>query len=200
MRKLTEEELNKEWVTFWGNMEKCGLSTYFPNEKSEKLRADLSRASCALTEDTGVSFPGALLLHINLLTAIAKKMAKMISGTFNIDEYSLLKVCCLQHLSKIEMYIENPDEWYRNKRGQNYVFADLPGRLKFGERSILLATNNGITFTPEEWEAMECMDKAGESEGTSGAGRFDCILSTIVRQANELAYAIEKERHKKGIF
>lgn len=188
MRKLTEDEFNKEWVTFYGNLERVGLSKYYD---TEKLQAQLKEASGALSEDTGIAYPGALICHINLFTAIAQRIAKMVAGTFNIDEKSLLKVCILQHLSKIYMYVPNDNEWRMKNLGENFKFAELDGNLKFGERSIYCATLHGITFTPEEWEAMESLDKAKENNNMKFA---ECILSTIVRQANELAYAIEKER------
>ena len=92
------------------------------------------------------------------------------------------------------MYEKNDNEWRMKNLGENFKFAELEGNLKFGERSIYCATNHGITFTPNEWEAMESLDKAKENNGMKYA---ECILSTIVRQANELAYAIEKERNKK---
>lgn len=189
MRKLTDEEFNKEWVTFCGNMEKVGITK---NYNLEKLESQLRCASGALSEDTGIAYPGALICHINLFTAIAQRISKMVAGTFAIDEKSLLKVCLLQHLSKIYMYQPNDNEWRVKNLGENFKFAELEGNLKFGERSIYCASLHGITFTPNEWEAMECMDKAKESNGMKYA---ECILSTIIRQANELAYAIEKERN-----
>lgn len=191
MRKLTNDEFTKEWVTFCGNFEKAGLVN---NYDLEKLENQLKCASGALSEDTGIAFPGALICHINLFTAIAQRISKMVAGTFAIDEKSLLKVCLLQHLSKIYMYEPNDNDWRVKNLGENFKFAELEGNLKFGERSIYCASLHGVTFTPNEWEAMESMDKAKESNGMKYA---ECIISTIVRQANELAYAIEKERNKK---
>ena len=190
MRNLTEDKFNREWVTFYGNLEKAGLTEYY---NTEKLQEQLKNASGALSDDTGIAYPGALICHINLFTAIAQRISKMVAGTFSIDEKSLLKVCLLQHLSKIYMYVPNDNEWRMKNLGENFKFAELDGNLKFGERSIHCATTHGIIFTAEEWEAMESMDKAKESNGMKYA---ECILSTIIRQANELAYAIEKERVK----
>lgn len=190
---INSENLEKEFTTFWNGMQFCGLSNYYNNEDIEVLQKQLFSATCALNEDTGCSYPGSLLVHINLATALAQRIAKMISGTFSIDDESLVKVCLLMHLSKIEMYIPNDNQWEIEKRGLNYKFAELSGKLKFGERSILNAMNKGIKLTAEEFEAIKCLDN--EKEGNSKYG--DCIMSTIVRQANELAYAIEKEKYNK---
>lgn len=190
---LTEEKFNQEWVTFWGNMQLANLAEHF-NE--ETLKQDLKDAAGALSIETGLAYPGALIVHINLFTSIAERLAKMVCGTFpNITREQLVKVCCLQHLSKIEMYEANDNQWEIDKRGFLYKFVDLEGCLKFGERSALTAMNAGVKLTPTEFEAICSLDKDGE-DAKNRKYMVD-ILSMIVRQANELAYAIERERLTK---
>ena len=67
--------------------------------------------------------------------------------------------------------------------------------MKFGERSALNALNAGVKLTPTEFEAICSLDKDGE-DAKNRKYMVD-ILSMIVRQANELAYAIERERLNK---
>ncbi len=190
---LSEENFNKEWVTFWGNMQLANLLDHFD---VEKLKADLKEAAGALSLETGLAYPGALIVHINLFTNIAERLAKMVCGTFpGITREQLAKVCCLQHLSKIEMYEKNDNQWEVEKRGFIYKFAETEGCLKFGERSALNAMNAGVKLTPTEFEAICCLDKDGED--AKNCKYVVDILSTIVRQANELAYAIERERFNK---
>ena len=190
---LTEEQFNQEWVTFWGNMCLTALNEHF-NE--EGLKGQLKNAAGALSVDTGLAYPGALIVHINLFTNIAERLARMVCGTIpNVTREQLVKVCCLQHLSKIEMYEANDNQWEIEKRGFIYKFAETEGCLKFGERSALYAMDAGIKLTPIEFEAICSLDKDGE-EAKNRKYMVD-ILSTIVRQANELAYAIERERFNK---
>lgn len=190
---LSEENFNKEWVTFWGNMQSVGLSGYW-NE--DGLKESLKTAPGALSIETGLAYPGALIVHINLFSSIAERLAKMVCGTFpRITKEQLLKVCLIQHLSKIEMYEPNDNQWEIDKRGFAYKFAELEGCLKFGERSALEALNRGVTLSPVEFEAICSLDKDGE-EARNRKYVVD-ILTTIVRQANELAYAIERERLNK---
>ena len=190
---LTEENFNKEWVTFWGNMCLTALNEHF-NE--EDLKEQLKIAAGALSIDTGLAYPGALLVHINLFTNIAERLARMVCGTFpNITKEQLIKICCLQHLSKIEMYEPNDNQWEIEKRGLIYKFAETEGCLKFGERSALNALNAGVKLTPTEFEAICSLDKDGEE--AKSRKYIVGILATIVRQANELAYAIERERFNK---
>lgn len=190
---LTEENFNKEWATFWNNMQIAGISDNF-NE--DDLKSKLSEAAGALSIETGLAYPGALLVHINLFTNIAERLAKMVAGTFpGITKEQLVKVCCIQHLSKIEMYEKNDNQWEIEKRGFIYKFSETEGCLKFGERSALTALNAGIKLTPIEFEAICSLDKDGED--AKNRKYIVNILSTIVRQANELAYAIERERLNK---
>jgi len=190
MRNFDETQFNEDWKFFVENIKKIGLAEKF---NLEKLEESFKSAPGALTEDTGIAYPGALLRHIVLSTSIAIRLSKMVSNTFSISEESLLKVCLLMHLSKIEMYVKNDNDWEIKNRGMNFRFAQLDGRLKFGERSILLLMKKGISLTPFEFEAIRCIDKKGENENKM-AEYFDNILTIIVRQANELAYAIESKR------
>lgn len=190
MRELTTEQFNQDWLTFWNNMQTAKIA---PLYKEEELMQLMKNASAATNEDSGASYPGALLVHINLVTALAQRLAKLVSGTFTINEESLLKVCLLHQFAKAIMFVKNDNEWRVNNLGENYKFAQLVGRLKCGERSIFYAVKKGVQFSAIEWEAMSCLDKDANDKGAY----FDNILTTIIRQANELAQAIEKEKNKK---
>lgn len=186
-KNLSDENFRTEWEYFKQNLVYTGLESHFDMAKLEQM---MRYASCALSADTGCAYPGALLYHVNLLTRLALRMSKMVSKSLPVDEKSLIKVCCLQHLSKIEMYIPNDNQWEIEKRGLVYKFNETKGRLKFGERSLLNATNIGITFTPEEWEAMKALD---DEESNVKSKYFDSNLTMVVRLSNEIAYKIERE-------
>jgi hypothetical protein len=57
-----------------------------------------------------------------------------------------------------------------------------------------MCVNAGIKFTPIEFEAMRVLDKDGDE--IKSQKQLLNIMSLIVLQANELAYAIEREKHK----
>ena len=194
MKVLTEKKYEAAWNSFWKRVQEVNLNEFLDEET---LKEQLRNASGAINEDSGVAYPGGLITHINITTAFAEKLFNIVStepfDALKVDWNSLLRVILLMHLSKIEMYEPNDNAWEVEKRGFNFKFAELKGKLKFGERSILYANNHGIKLTGEEFEAIRCIDK--KSEGT-GNEMFDSKLSLIVRQANELAYAFEKERNK----
>ena len=193
MRTLTQEQIYNEWVKFYTVFEKLGLNNVYD---IDKLKDEMIASPCAVSDEMGTAYKGALLVHINMVMAMAQRIAKMVSGTFEIDEESLFKVIAIMHLSKRLVYVENDNEWEIKNRGLNFKFAKgIKGCLKGGERSALEALNNGVNLTPIEFEAITCLDDDSES----GKKSFLSIMTTVVRQANELAYAVEKERYNKTI-
>lgn len=191
MKTLTQEQAYTEWVKFYGVFEKLGLTQ---NYDMEKLKTELLSSPCAVSEEMGTAYKGALLIHINMVMALAQRVAKMISGTFEIDENTLLKSIAIMHLSKRLVYVENDNDWEIKNRGLMFKFAKgVEGCLKGGERSALEALNNGVKLTPIEFEAITCLDDDVEASKKP----FLSIYTTVIRQANELAYAIEKERYNK---
>lgn len=191
MKTLTQEQAYTEWVKFYGVFEKLGLTK---NYDMEKLKTELLSSPCAVSEEMGTAYKGALLIHINMVMALAQRVAKMISGTFEIDENTLLKSIAIMHLSKRLVYVENDNDWEIKNRGLMFKFAKgVEGCLKGGERSALEALNNGVKLTQIEFEAITCLDEDVEASKKP----FLSIYTTVIRQANELAYAIEKERYNK---
>lgn len=190
MGTIPEQQFNNEWVKFYSVFEKLGLTKFYD---MDKLKSEIASSPCTTTEDAGTAYPGALLIHINMLMGIAQRTAKMISGTFQINEDSLLRVCAIMHLAKRHMFTPNDNEWEKEKRGILFKFNELEGCLKCGERSALEALNNGVALTPTEFEAITALDNVEDTVRNP----FNSILTLVVRQANELAYAVEKERYNK---
>ena len=188
MNKISETQANVEWTKFYQKFEELGLSKLYD---MEKLREEMLESPCTTNEDAGTAYKGALLTHIIMVMGISQRIAKMISGTFQIDDNSLMKVCLLMHLSKRNMFEESTNDW-EIKRGYPFKFKETGIVLSTGERSILEAMNNGVKFTSEEFEAMRALDSDDASKKP-----FQGIMTTVIRQANELAYSIEKERYKK---
>ena len=91
------------------------------------------------------------------------------------------------------MYVECTEDW-KIRGGRFFEFAKLEGNLKGGERSALEAMNNGVKLSPTEYEAIRILD----SDDDNTKNPFKSILAIIVKQANELAYAIERERYNKA--
>ena len=182
----------EKWVDYWTTLNELDLTEYF-NE--DELCKSLTSAPAAIQAESGLAYEGALLEHILLSMRIAERLSKLVSGTFTINIKSLKLVCCLMHLSKIEMFVPNDNEWEVSKRGLKYKFSTLEGCLKAGERSALNALNKGIQLTPIEFEAMKALDKS--SDEFESSKYFSNIMTIIIKQANDLAYLIAKEKYGK---
>ena len=189
MVTISEQQANVEWTKFYTKFDEIGLSKYYD---MDKLKEEILSSPCSISEDSGTAYKGALIIHINMVMALSQRIAKMISGTFQIDEKSLLKVCCLMHLAKRHMYEETDSDW-DIKRGYPFKFRENEGTLRCGERSALEALNNGIELSVSEYEAIKALD----DEENSGKRVYQDIMVTVVKQANDLGYAIERERYKK---
>lgn len=190
MVTLSDEQKNLAWSQFYEIFEIAGLTSYYD---MDKLKDELLSSPCAVNDEAGTAYKGALITHINMTCALAQRLAKMVSGTFQVEETSLLKICCIMHLSKRHIYEINDNEWEIKNRGLNFKFRkDLEGVLKGSERSIIEAMNNGVKLTETEFEAIKSFDEIDANNNM-----YKSIYTTIVRQANELAYAIEKERYNK---
>lgn len=185
---MTQEQINSEYVKYVTELQNIGIN---PTDFIDEKKLYLSPAG--MNVDTGNACSGGLVMHCNMVLALARTIAKKISGTFTIDDSSLVKVCLLHQIAKTEMFVANDDSWGL-KKGFLYKFADTEGLLKVGERSICMAMNAGVKFTPIEFEAMRVLDKEGDE--LKNQKHLLNILSLIVLQANDLAYAIEKERQK----
>lgn len=185
---LTIEQQNVEYTNFVTKLMECGIN---PTEIVDEKQ--LYMAPAGMSEDTGNAFPGGLVMHCNLVLSIAKRMASNYKNMFSVDETSLTKVCLLHQIAKTQMFVDNDDAWGL-KRGFKYKFAETEGVLKVGERSICLAMNAGVKFTPIEFEAMRILDKDGDD--LKSQKQIINILSLIVLHANEVAYAVEKETQK----
>ena len=189
MNSISQEQANVEWAKFATKFEEVGLSEHYD---MESLRQEILASPCSTKEDSGIAYQGALLVHINMTMGIAQRIAKMISGTFQINEQSLNKVCLLMHLGKRFMVEPTDSEWDA-KRGDHFRLKEPDYVLKSSDLSIIEAGNRGVSLLPEEYEAI----KSSDFDEGSGRKIFENILSTVIRQANELAFSIEKERYKK---
>lgn len=192
MKKLTEEEFNRNWMEFLQYFERAGLTKYLdPNTLMDAMKV----SAAAITDESGAAYPGGLLKHINLVCALSERLAKTIGNTFPIDGESLFKVCILHQIAKAEMYTINTNQWEIDKRGMNYTFVNAEGCLRVGERSLLNAYSMGIPFTAQEFEAMRILDRTPE-EMTNLRGHLG-ILSIIIKCSNDIAYALEREQWRK---
>lgn len=188
---LPEEAKTVEMTNFMKSMDKYGLSQYYD---MDKLVNELASSPMERDEETGQAFAGALLCHINLALSMSQRYAQMVSKTFPTDDNTIAKACLIMHLSRRYYYVPNENDWEVRQRGLLYRFSTLTeGVLKTGERSAMEAMNNGIKLTATEFEMIKALDR----DVLPGSNDKLSIMTTIIRQANEMAFRIARERHNQ---
>lgn len=183
-----DEKIARNVQTYISGLEELGFNF------EEISREEITNAPAGLNISSGTAYYGALANHCVTTLWFANQILTTVQKAFGdvVSPASLKKVIFLQQISKAKMMIPNDNQWEIEKRGMAFKFASQPGVLQAGERSILIATNSGIKFTPEEFEAMQILDKDGDELKKL---RFAMSpLTMIVEQANTLAYALEKSK------
>lgn len=170
---ITEEIKEKNYSIFLKKLSELNIDTtlmesIFDREKVKNATFNITNGG----EGT--------LLHIilRILTPNALKIAELNAPNgFEINKESLIKVCLLSHLSKIEMF-------QKGKREGTFEYAPYPYGMKMGLRSIALCESFNIKLTAEEIEAMTILDRETEDQ----AKFFASPLAQIVKIANELTF------------
>lgn len=180
---ITDEIKNKNYRLFLSKLNNVGVDS---SKVEEILGEILLNASFSISNENGCAYDGSLI-HIVLrtLTPFAIKINELLPEDLRVNQQSIVKVCLLSHISKCKMFEKNDNQWEIEKKGIIYKYSKSDVALKMGARSILLCQDMGITFTPEEFEAMLILDK---DDNDLQSKFYSNPLSIIVKQANELTY------------
>ena len=181
-----KEKINKNKETF---LEKNELYGILNKELLEYLGEDLLTAPASTMKSLHNAFPGGLIDHILKTTKYAIGINKLLPETMSADAQSIVKVCFLHQIGKTFLYKWCESEWHRNNQGKMYDFNEELTSMRVGERSVYYAMKYGITLTEEEYQAIVNYDK---SEDDKQSKWYSSTLSTILKQANELAIIEEK--------
>lgn len=187
---ISEEVKEKNLNLFFKKLSQLDVNI---DRLSEMLGDQLKEASFTNTNDFGNAYPGSLLeIVLKVLTPYAVKINELLPEEQRVDKNTLVKVCLLHHIAKAVRLVPNNNQWEVEKRLMVYKYDDSQPSIRTGLHSLILAQNAGIGFTAEEAEAMTVNDR----DLTDDQARwFSSVMSTIVRQANELTYVqINKKR------
>jgi len=161
----------------------------FTSELLEFLGEDLITAPASTLTSLHNAFPGGLVDHILKTTKYAIGINKTLPENLQVDKNSLIKVCFLHQIGKTFLYVWNESEWHRKNQGKIYEYNEELVSLKIGERSAYYSLKYGVELTDEEYQAIINYDKSDDDKQSKWYG---CALSTILKQANELAIIEEK--------
>lgn len=111
-------------------------------------------------------FPGGYVDHVLRVIDCAIKLSKLWKEQGIVDNFTDEEVIfsALNHdLGKFgtiehESYIPQQDQWKKEKLGELYSFNNKLEYMSVPDRSILLLTQNGITYTNNEFLAIKLHD------------------------------------------
>lgn len=157
---MTKEEIEK-YVKF---VEKIIEDNFINKERKEKVlkmleeigdRYFLSPASSK--KEFHCAFPGGLVQHSINILKLMFKMCETLDLKDEISKESLVLVSLFHDLGKVGSlkelyYVEQTDEWRKNKLGEYYTInKNLNDGLTHAQRSIRLLSQFGIELTDEEY-------------------------------------------------
>lgn len=186
--------MNKYFEIYFKKLESCGV----PQECCDKLKevygAPLESMGYNTKMDSGLAYDGALIdTVLTKLTVFAININNLYPENIRVDKNSIIKVCLLQHISKCLRMTKSNDEWRINKLGEVYTYTEGMPAIGTGLHSLIMANNVGITFTDLEAEAMTIIDRKDDD---LQAKYHSSILSSIIKQANEMVYIQQQELKK----
>ncbi len=186
-----KEKINKNNQTF---IEKNELYGILSKELLEYLGEDLLTAPASTMKSLHNAFPGGLIDHILKTTKYAIGINKLLPTGMDVEAQSIVKVCFLHQIGKTFLYKWCESEWHRNNQGKMYEFNEELTSMKIGERSVYYAMKYGVNLSEEEYQAIVNYDKPEDDKQSKWYGS---TLSTILKQANELAIIEEKNNYNE---
>jgi len=184
--KEKKEKIEKNVKKFLDTSFKYDILT---EELRDFLGEDIMTAPASTMTSLHNAYPGGLIDHILKTTKYAIGINETLPGPLGVEKNSLIKVCFLHQIGKTFLYIFNESEWHRKNQGKIYEYNKELVSLKIGERSAFYALKYGVELTDEEYQAIINYDKSDDDKQSKWYG---CTLSTILKQANELAIIEEK--------
>lgn len=180
---MTSQTKTKNLSLYFKKLEELGV----PTEKlKEMYQGNLLNATFTNINDHGNAYDGSFLeIILRILTPYAIKINEILPEEKRVDKDTLVKICLLHQISKCVRLIPNDNAWEVEKRGMLYKYDPNLPSVRGGLHSLSICQECGIEFTLEEVEAMVVNDR----DLTDDQYRwYSSILSSIVRQANELTY------------
>ena len=176
-------------------LEKNKLYGILTKELLDFLGEDFMTAPASSMTSLHNAFPGGLIDHILKTTKYAIGINKLLPQNIEVEAHSIVKICFLHQIGKTFLYKWNESEWHRKNQGKIYEYNEELVSLKIGERSVYYSLKYGVELTEEEYQAIINYDKSDDDKQSKWYG---CTLSTILKQANELAIIEEKNNQNGG--
>ena len=179
---ITQEQKEKNFEIYLKKLKQVGVDLTPLVESGLPLKD----ASFTNSNEFGNAYEGSLIeIVLKVLTPYAVKLNELLPEEQRVNKETLVKICLLHHIAKAIRLVPNDNQWEVEKRMLTYKYAPDQPSIRTGLHSMIIAQQFGIPFTAEEAEAMTTNDR----DLTDDQARWhSSVMSTIIRQANELTY------------
>lgn len=206
---LTPEQIKDNWELFLNSIE-----THISGERGNKLLDFYTRHNerfimmpASHKSQYHNCFPGGYIDHVNRVVAASLKLDEVWRSFGMIDTYTTeeLVFSAINHdLGKFgdeqnASYIEQTDQWRRDKLNETYMFNDRLEYMTVPDRGLFLLISNGIIPTKNEMIAIKTHDGLYEESNKAYLMGFTpetkprTSLVYVLHQADLLAARIEFE-------
>lgn len=180
---MTEELLNKNYALFLKKLNQFGVNT---EHLDSKFGESIKKATYTDKNEHGLAYDGSFIeIILKKLTPYAIKINDLLPQEKQVDKTTLVKICLLHQIAKAIRFVPNDNQWEREKRLMLYKYNVNNPSIRCGLHSVALCIECSISLSTDEIEAMTVNDRDSTDEQ---ARWHSSMLSTIVRQANELTY------------
>jgi len=153
-------------------------------------------------------FPGGYVDHVNRVVEAALKIDAIWRDMGMVDTYTIeeLVFSAINHdLGKFgdeqnESYIEQTDQWRRDKLNETYMFNDRLEYMTVPDRGLFLLMTNNIEYTKNEFLAIRTHDGLYEDANKAYLMGFTpetkprTSIMFVLHQADLLAARVEFEK------
>lgn len=193
-------EYSKWFDTYFKKLVSFGVPEESVNLLKEKYGESLMSASIATKADSGCAYEGSLIeTVVTKVTKYAVLINDQLDERVRVNKNVLCKICFLSLIGMADRVAPQTDEWRKKNLGECYTYKEGNAAIPTTLHSVAMCSGCGISFTPEEMEAMTIIDR---KEDDKQAKYYSSMLSQIVKSAYELTFTECRELHKEigGVF
>jgi len=207
---LTPEQIKSNWDKFLNT-----IDTHISGERGDKLKQFYLKHEerfvmmpASHKSQYHNCFPGGYIDHVNRVVEAALKIDEVWRSFGMVDTYTTeeLIFSAINHdLGKFgdeqnASYIEQTDQWRRDKLNETYMFNDRLEYMTVPDRGLYLLMSNGIEYTKNEFLAIRTHDGLYEEANKAYLMGFTpetkprTSIMFVIHQADLMAARIEFEK------
>lgn len=191
---LTPEQIESNWKKLYALFNKLGDRSDAALAMLDALGMRLCLCPASAKADFHNAFPGGLVDHSLRVLGNAVKYA--VAHEWKLPKDSLIIAACLHDLGKVgdhknDYYVEQTDDWRRNKLGEEYTYNRDMQFMSVPQRGIFLCQHYGLRLTQDEQLAITLNDGFVTEENKQYCLK-EPLLAHVIMTADYVATMQEK--------